>query len=515
MADFFFNALLGAAANAKLPYKRQLAYLEGTGTQWIDTGVVPSLDMGAYFDGQALDNVPGYASGVCPFGVLPPNSNTERWGISLGRNGSVLQYGNYKVVTTWKTGDYDRLQVEMTPSSGNMQFSFNNLTSGVTGTYTMTDTYNPSYTCALFGRNQGAVVAAAKVRVFCFRLKRGNTGVRDFIPVLDWNDVPCMYDKVSHQLFYNQGSGRFLYPLSDDDAFTLTLNITDDLTFSFIPSWNAGGYCYVADWGDGQSEYATTSGATLSHTYAAAGTYTVKIKGDMYKCQFGAGTTNSPLLNSAHAITGCNGNWGALGNITSGAAMFTRCVNGVFAFRDLPAGLTNGDSMFRECSVATLPLTALPAGLTNMYCMFMDCPAAAMSLSEIPSGVTAGQNAFYNCLNAVLSFSGLPSALASCGNMFYNCYNSPLHITSLPGTITQLSQMFNGARKATIDLDAITASAPAEGYVNVTTQALNLFRDAGSGNPPGTCTGSQSAFMAKFPTVTTWTNAFLNTNTTA
>ena len=297
--------------------------------------------------------------------------------------------------------------------------------------------------------------------------------------------------------------------------FTLTLNITNDLTFIFIPSWNAGGYCHVADWGDGQSEYAATSGATLSHTYAAAGTYTVKLEGDMYKCQFGAGTTNSPLLNSAHAITDCNGNWSALGNLTNGATMFTRCINGAFAFRDLPAGLTNGDSMFRECSVATLPLTALPAGLTNMYCMFMSCPAATLALSEIPSGVTAGQNAFYDCVSARLSIAQLPSGLTSCGNMFYFCTNSPLHITSLPGTITQLSQMFYNAKKATIDLDAIVASAPAGGYVNVTTQALNLFNGAGSGNTPGTCTGSQSAFQAKFPTVTTWTNAFLNTNTTA
>jgi hypothetical protein len=35
--------------------------------------------------------------------------------------------------------------------------------------------------------------------------------VADFIPVLDLNDTPCMYDKVSGELFYNKGTGEFLY----------------------------------------------------------------------------------------------------------------------------------------------------------------------------------------------------------------------------------------------------------------------------------------------------------------
>ena len=33
----------------------------------------------------------------------------------------------------------------------------------------------------------------------------------NLLPVLDWSYVPCMYDKVSGRLFYNQGSGSFTY----------------------------------------------------------------------------------------------------------------------------------------------------------------------------------------------------------------------------------------------------------------------------------------------------------------
>ena len=33
----------------------------------------------------------------------------------------------------------------------------------------------------------------------------------DLIPVLDKNNIPCMFDKVTKQFFYNQGTGQFLY----------------------------------------------------------------------------------------------------------------------------------------------------------------------------------------------------------------------------------------------------------------------------------------------------------------
>lgn len=81
----------------------------------------------------------------------------------------------------------------------------------------------------------------------------------------------------------------------------------DSLTYGFTPYWNTGGYCKVMDWGDGSSEDATASGTRLTHTYAAAGTYTIRIKADCYRCMFGYHGTYAPLIYNA------NGNWDALG----------------------------------------------------------------------------------------------------------------------------------------------------------------------------------------------------------
>ena len=48
-------------------------------------------------------------------------------------------------------------------------------------------------------------------RIFGFRCYFDDVILRDFIPVLDLSGRPAMYDEVSGQLFYNQGTGEFTW----------------------------------------------------------------------------------------------------------------------------------------------------------------------------------------------------------------------------------------------------------------------------------------------------------------
>ena len=47
--------------------------------------------------------------------------------------------------------------------------------------------------------------------VYGFKIYEGTTLIQDYVPVLDSNDRPCLFDKVSKTCFYNQGTGEFLY----------------------------------------------------------------------------------------------------------------------------------------------------------------------------------------------------------------------------------------------------------------------------------------------------------------
>lgn len=99
--------------------------------------------------------------------------------------------------------------------------------------------------------------------------------------------------------------------------------------------------------------------------------------------------------------------------------------------------------------------------------------------------------------------------------MFKDCTKATLTLTRLPdGLAGNLISMFENALLAVINLDDLTANAPEGGWTEVR-NIMSMFYNAGSGNSPGTVTGSRSAFLAKFPNVTNASKAFYGTNTTA
>ena len=130
---------------------------------------------------------------------------------------------------------------------------------------------------------------------------------------------------------------------------------------------------------------------------------------------------------------------------------------------------------------------------TDFGTAFIRCVNLAGTCTTLPDRVTRLQSAFNNCQKLRLKINRLPSALnvaAALANAFQSCY------------------------LAEINLDELAANAPANGWPSLTTLTYAFYR-CGVNNSPGTCTGSQSAFLAKFPNVTNTTDAFTGTNTTA
>jgi hypothetical protein len=66
----------------------------------------------------------------------------------------------------------------------------------------------------LFAIRQGGVDGSAtqfeRVRIYRWKIEIDGVVLGDFIPVIDNNDVPCMYDTVRERLFYNAGNGSFI-----------------------------------------------------------------------------------------------------------------------------------------------------------------------------------------------------------------------------------------------------------------------------------------------------------------
>ena len=334
-------------------------------------------------------------------------------------------------------------------------------------------------------------------------------------------------------------------------AFELVVKpgiLATTMSHGIIPYWNSGGFCTV-DWGDGNKEDAVKSGTKLNHTYAVAGTYTIKIKAYCYQVTI-AGWNTYPIVDS------CSGNWNELGELTDGGIMFYNCTNMKIKCLELPEKLTNGSNMFYRCSNAQLPLTKLPDGLKNGNRMFEGCTNAQLPLTNLPEGISNVSSMFSGCKNALLPLTALPDSITDgtamfggCANatlpltklpeglktgtaMFRGCTNAQLHLTKLPDSITDGTTMFRGCTNAQlhltklpeglkagtemfancvnaeINLDTLVANAPAEGWTALT-NISNMFSGASK------VTGSRSAFLAKCPNVTAQTNTFIGTNTTA
>ena len=186
-----------------------IEYLESTGTQYIDTGYVPNINTEVRLN---IDYT--FDSIAYLFGVTSKDYQTNVFSFSGNYNSSryflVFVAGNSKA-----------------PVAGNIPAAFGNVAhihyislsknkvilDGTTFMfdYVPNEPLNITQNLFVFARNNiGFADYKTKMRLFSMEIIDSNTLVRDFIPVLDANGVPCMFDKVERKFYYNAGTGQFV-----------------------------------------------------------------------------------------------------------------------------------------------------------------------------------------------------------------------------------------------------------------------------------------------------------------
>ncbi len=194
-------------------YKAELAYLQSTGTQWIDTGV---------------NRIMFGANDKLSFGFQPVNVSSASFlfGTMVGSRGCGIRTRNatWLQASIWQTGSptsnnvdtiYKKFDIELSKSDG---FVLDGIKQGAAGNggpnLTVID-YFPlcigAYVEASSTTATEYTIKPTDGRYYYLQIIQNGKMVRDFIPVLDWNDRPCMYDKVTDELFYNSGTGEFKY----------------------------------------------------------------------------------------------------------------------------------------------------------------------------------------------------------------------------------------------------------------------------------------------------------------
>ena len=179
-----------------LIYEYELQYLQSTGTQYIDTGIIPTNNTGLHTYAIINDNVDRYFVGSRKDG-----GNT-RYGVGHSSNGFYYCWNTYQTTN------------RLTGSTGEFYLNFRNnkkFISIYNSDYKTSDlpnlTYTPTNSIWVFG-SSGFNAWQAVCKIYYLQITQNSTVSMDLIPV-SHNNIGYMYDRNSKQLFANHGTGTF------------------------------------------------------------------------------------------------------------------------------------------------------------------------------------------------------------------------------------------------------------------------------------------------------------------
>lgn len=169
----------------------EVNYLQSTGTQYIDTGV-QDTDSIIWQTTLSIDATNGRT-------IMGAN-----WGSNFSCNEGVWQVGTQNTPVTIIPDQKYNLEFERTSTSRILR---------VDNTETITTAPSKNYNIYFFALNETGNKASYNTfsKLYSSKIYVNGTLIRDYIPVLDLNNTPCLYDKVEGKFYYNAGTGDFLY----------------------------------------------------------------------------------------------------------------------------------------------------------------------------------------------------------------------------------------------------------------------------------------------------------------
>ena len=208
MSDFRRRLMMLRKSEGDLPKGyTKLNYLEkDSNTQYINTGIIPQPEWTYEFDFERI----GKFSYLCG-SDLAYDKGAFNISIDLKNCREGLRTVNFG--TFFKDSKIipqinERMIITKTPNQFIIGSKIFNIPIG---------TVKAEYPLVIFttnrdGQPQIAEAWVQQYRLYRFTIKKANDElIMNLLPCLDKNGKPCMFDTVSKQPFYNQGTGEFLY----------------------------------------------------------------------------------------------------------------------------------------------------------------------------------------------------------------------------------------------------------------------------------------------------------------
>jgi surface protein len=268
-----------------------------------------------------------------------------------------------------------------------------------------------------------------------------------------------------------------------------TTSANESITIPIITNNSSYTYDYAVDWGDGSTSTNQTEAAT--HTYANAGTYTVKISGDFAAMSF----NNSGDKDKIKTIE----SWGTIA-WRSMQGTFQGCSNLNYNATDAPdlSAVESMGSMFRSSSITNPDLSNWDvSNVTDMHQMFNSCQFTGnisnWDVSNVTSFVWTFANSSFNQDITNWDFSSVTSTnhmffgnsgfnqdiskwdvsnIVNMGGMFrISAFSGDLSSWDV-SNVVRMDQMFSSAREFNSDLSNWDVSK----VVNMATMFANAVK---------------------------------------
>ena len=293
----------------------QLNYIQSTGTQYIDTGVIPNQDtvmiVKMAFLGTASDNICGARNSS--------NDGTNRCG--LVTFGATSKIGALFGTVSIQAINIDTEVHEYTLDKTGLMIDGTSYGDAYSGSFSCT------YPITLFAWNNGADgIVKNKSQIYGCKLYSGSTLIRNFTPCKNPSGEVGLYDYVTKAFYGNVGGGSL--PDGYTELEYLQSSGTQHIDTGFKPNQNTRVVCKTvcqvsstANWVFG----ARTSSSSNQYTFlgASAGTYASGFATAAVNFPSSLNTTKPIVVDKNKAVTTING-----GNaVTNTSATFTAPVN--------------------------------------------------------------------------------------------------------------------------------------------------------------------------------------------
>lgn len=191
----------------------EVEYLQSSGTQYIDTLWTPtSNNLRVKFKVKSMGSPLGTA--ICG---AEKNGITPRWVFILyGQSGDSTK--TFPLTGDWNNTSSDTaftftsgttLEIDWTTSSTSTTITDKVTNTSFTRTFGSTMNYsNNTVSLKLF---QNSNTQKSSIQMNYYQIWDNGIFVRDFVPCLDRNNTPCLWDFITRKAYYNQGTGEFTY----------------------------------------------------------------------------------------------------------------------------------------------------------------------------------------------------------------------------------------------------------------------------------------------------------------